>query len=359
MSQHFKIFLSGLALGVLLFSIGRSSAYFFKKDVEEAKLKYEYVSPTYHIDRIYRSMQGPSSTESFILGDENDDDLLWITGVRVQMVEADGRTLASNDFMCHTNLNLDLANRQLWSGNVSISFPRIVTLSQGQYTMSLPDGFGIPLKANEPLSVMTQALNLNIDNLNKQLRHKVTIDYVRDGDLRKPLVPLYTTAAQVLVLVKGDVPYYKVVNPNPAAHGPGCSLGKPALNGIYKDINGNEFTGHWIVKSGREVNSTSVTENLKIQYDTTIHYIEVHLHPFAESLALVDRTAGQELFRSHARNHRDRLGLETVEHFSSVEGIPVYKDHEYELVSTYDNKSAQNSDAMAHMVLFLKDKQFH
>ncbi|HLF18268.1 MAG TPA: hypothetical protein VI749_05155 [Candidatus Omnitrophota bacterium] len=358
MSKHFKIFLLALALGALVFSISRFVAYVSKKDVADAKLTYDYVSPAYHIDRIYKSMQGPSSTESFLLGDENDDELLWITGMRVQMVEADGATPTSNDFMCHTNLNFDLNSRKLWSGNVSISFPRIVTLSQGQYTMILPKGFGIPVRANEPLSMMTQALNLNINNPDKRLRHKVTIDYVRDSDLRKPLVPLYTTAAQVLVLVKGDTPYYKVVNPDPAAHGPGCSLGQAALNGIYKDINGNEFTGHWVVKSGREINSTSITENLKLQYDTTIHYIEVHLHPFAESLALVDRTEGKELFRSHAQNHRDRLGLERVEYFSSVEGIPIYKDHEYELVSTYDNKSAENSDAMAHMVLFLKDKQF-
>ena len=84
----------------------------------------------------------------------------------------------------------------------------------------------------------------------------------------------------------------------------------------------------------------------------------VLLHPFAVSLALVDRTNGRELFRSRAHNHPDRLGLERVESFSSVKGIPIYKDHEYELVSTYNNRSANSSDAMAHMVLFLRDKQF-
>jgi hypothetical protein len=72
-----------------------------------------------------------------------------------------------------------------------------------------------------------------------------------------------------------------------------------------------------------------------MQFDTTVHYIAVHLHPFAESLELVDLTTGESVFKSKARNFDDKIGLEEVEFFSSEEGLPIYKDHEYELVSTY------------------------
>ena len=46
------------------------------------------------------------------------------------------------------------------------------------------------------------------------------------------------------------------------------------------------FSGHWVVPPGRQENRTLVTEWLNLRFDTTVHYIAVHLHPFAESLEL-------------------------------------------------------------------------
>ena len=39
-------------------------------------------------------------------------------------------------------------------------------------------------------------------------------------------------------------------------------------------------------ESGREVNHTPVTSLMALPFDTTIHYIAIHLHPFAESVEL-------------------------------------------------------------------------
>lgn len=60
---------------------------------------------------------------------------------------------------------------------------------------------------------------------------------------------------------------------------------------------------------------------MQILYETRIHYIAVHLHPFAESLELRDLTTGESLFTSSARNYEDRIGLAHVDYFSSSEGI--------------------------------------
>jgi len=73
---------------------------------------------------------------------------------------------------------------------------------------------------------------------------------------------------------------------------------------------------------------------------------------------LIDRTANMTVFKSYAINFKDRLGLGKVNHFTSIEGVPMYKDHEYELVSVYNNTTDQDHDAMAHMVLFLRDKNY-
>jgi hypothetical protein len=97
---------------------------------------------------------------------------------------------------------------------------------------------------------------------------------------------------------------------------------------------------------------------MQIPYDTTAHYIAVHLHPFAESLELRDLTADKSLFKSAVENFEGRIGLERVDYFSSVEGIELFKDHEYEIVSVYDNTTDEEQDSMAVMYLYLRDKVF-
>ncbi len=68
-----------------------------------------------------------------------------------------------------------------------------------------------------------------------------------------------------------------------------------------------------MVKPGREVNHTLVTEIMKLPYDTTLHYVAVHLHPFAESLELLDLTAGESVFKSRVKELDGRNGIERVD----------------------------------------------
>ncbi len=110
---------------------------------------------------------------------------------------------------------------------------------------------------------------------------------------------------------------------------------------------------------GRQVNRTLVTELMNLPYDTTVHYIAVHLHPFAESLELVDLTTDESVFRAEAAQFGDRIGLARVGHYESPEGIRLYKDHDYELVSVYENTSGQEQDSMAVLYLYLHDREFH
>ena len=64
------------------------------------------------------------------------------------------------------------------------------------------------------------------------------------------------------------------------------------------------------------------------------------------------------MYRSAARGPEDRIGLTEVESFTSKEGLPLYRDHEYELGSVYENTSDQNQDSMAVMFLYVLDKDF-
>jgi hypothetical protein len=64
------------------------------------------------------------------------------------------------------------------------------------------------------------------------------------------------------------------------------------------------------------------------------------------------------VFSSRARSFDDLIGLAHVESFSSPEGIPLFKDHEYELVSVYDNTSGVPQDSMAVVNLYMADRAY-
>lgn len=315
------------------------------------------LSPVYHVDQKYRSMMGPSSTRTVHVGDPDHDALMWVTGYSARMVGQDGRSTMPQEFMCHSNLDLDpKAHRKLLRAESSIS-GRLFTLSQGQFEIDFPEGFGIPVRSKEALSLTTQVLNLNHEDPDIEVRHKVTIRYAED-DEKRPLRPLFQKSVYGLALLEGKDGHYGVRSAESEDHGPGCLERINASTHTYEDGQGRTFTGHWVVPPGREVNTTRVTKLLSLPYDTTIHYIAVHLHPFAESLELKDLSSNKTVFRSRAENYKDKIGLKTVHALSSREGIPVYADREYELVSVYNNTSDEPQDSMAVMYLYLLDKRF-
>ena len=205
-------------------------------------------------------------------------------------------------------------------------------------------------------------LNHNIEGQTFQVRHKIEIDYIRAADLKTQLKPLFMAAATGLVLLEGQGEqgkdaYFNVGNPAAEDHGPGCLIGLGATQHTYQDAFGRKYSGHWTVKPGREVNRTLATTWMQLPFDTSVHYIGVHLHPFAESLELRDLTTGKTVFKSEVRGPRERVGIEHVEYFSSPEGISVFEGHEYELVSPYNNSTEVDQDSMAVMFLYLLEKE--
>ncbi len=321
------------------------------------------LSPEYYIDKKYRSMEGPYGQQKVYLADPSKPELLWITGYETEVVDPADGSKVSQEYMCHANLDVkpgpymkQMKMRHGISG-------RIFTLSQGQQKIEFPSGFGIPILSTEPLDLTTQVLNLNRDDPELVVRHKVTVEFVRDRDVPKdhPMKPLFQSAVEGLKSLEGPGKVYGVADSamDHELQGAGCAVGASAIHGDADlDSLGRKFTAHWLVKPGLEVNHTLVTKFLDLPFDTTIHYIAVHLHPFAKSLELIDRTTGRSLFKAEVDPARGRIGIDRVDHLSSPEGIPVYKDHQYGLVSVYDNTSGEDQDSMAVMYLYLLDKGF-
>jgi hypothetical protein len=324
----------------------------------------ELLSPVYQVDRLYGSMRGPMTSQYFTLdhalGREGQPpELLWLTGYRAVMMEPDGVTQTSQEFMCHSNFDLDLTNWRLhFPTDLTFRDGRVFTLAQGQLGMRLPPGFAIPLMSNSPLGLDTQVLNHNVVGPPFGVRHRVQLEFQRDAELEQRPVPLVQRSVFGMALVKGPDGVFGVdpVEVDPEEHGPGCLPAPDAGGPLHhaRDEHGRVFTSFWVVPPGRQVNHTRVTEQLRLPYDTTIHYIAVHVHPYAESLTLTDRTTGKTVFHSKVRQVEKGTGLAEVDALTSRDGLPIYAGHEYELTSVYDNPTDRNGDAMAVMYLYLR-----
>jgi hypothetical protein len=323
----------------------------------------QFLSPVYSIDRKYRSEEGPWSRQTVTLADATPRELLWITGIRTEMIGTDATPMLP-EFMCHVSLNFEDVEKHRGNfgwGNQGIA--RILALSQGQLSARLPAGFGIPLLSDESLTLTTRVLNHNRPDERFEVRHRVTVEFLRDGDVRGPMKALRNVVGHVLVPLQpsGSAAKGSMHDHGHADDGDDDLAGVAAptmVAGVLKNSEGREFVGHWVVKPGREVRKKNVTETLQIPFDTTLHYSAVHMHPFAESLELRDLTTGESLVKILARPLAKGIGMDRVDSFSSAKGIPIFKNHQYQMISVYNNTTSVDQDSMAVMFLFVLDRQF-
>lgn len=325
-----------------------------RKPAIESQVVY---SDPFTIDTFYASMRGPYRVMKVQLADSTSHELLWVVGYEAAIVDADTREPKSSEFMCHSNVDLDMARHRQIFGWHKYPSRRLFTLSEGQTEVRLPDGFGIPLRSDEPLSVTAQVLNHNHKGEPVRVRQRVTVHFIRDRALKRPLVPLYQRGVNTLVRLDGPAGGYGEEVDEHAAHDHGADA-MAADTMPYRDKKGRSFAGHWVVKPGREVRRTPLDGWLALREDMKIHFASVHLHPFAESIMLRDATTGDTVLVSKAQNHGSRIGLSHVDQITSREGITLRKDHEYELVSAYNNTSGADRTAMAVMYLYVEDTEF-
>ena len=131
-----------------------------------------------------------------------------------------------------------------------------------------------------------------------------------------------------------------------------------ALAGQTPQLSVEGQTLHWLVPPGHHVYRTEITPQFNLPFDTTIHYATIHVHPFAKAMELRDLTTGKTVVSLHSRDWQDRVGVAHVDELKSTTGIPIFRDHRYELTADYDNTSGAATDAMAILYLYLLEKNF-
>lgn len=318
--------------------------------VENMANDYKMLSPTFLIDGIYKSMEGPKSSRYIQLNQT--DELLWITGFDVKAVDAKTNEAISNDFVCHMNVDLNDVNYfGNWNLNDRIGkqYPRLTSLSNGFVNFDFPKGYGVPIKGNEFLFITTQALNHNEKSIFKKIKHLVTVKNEKNNGTQKPLM-----SKTVYI----QLPYNKQ-DPFKMPLDPASNQCIPVetKNHSYADANGNMLSGHWVIPKGKNTYRSSITSQLQLQDSLRLHFSAIHVHPFATSIALYDKTTKQNIFKSAISNYKEKIGLIEVAPFSSFEGIWLYENHEYELVLEVENTTTIDQDMMGSMFLFFYDKE--
>jgi hypothetical protein len=358
------------------------------------------VSSSYRLDKIYRSMEGPWSIQKNIqlapqpltyqpsnpaavrqttnrdhagctTGSVSLNRFVWLTGIETQIVDANSETPVSQEFFCHANLTFSenhdarpdrTAERAIDS--------RLFTLAPGRTSIELPPGFGMPIQSNASLDYLTMSLNLNPrkDAMNVRMRTKLhTIAADQPG---APIKALFRRAVYVLqrespsgtggaehksCTAKLTASADRTAEPSGLGCGEWIRITLP--NGSTAVMPSQGMANHWTVPEGDHIYVSDITPQLNLPFDTTIHYATIHVHPFALWMELRDLTAGKTILHLTSKDWPDRIGVAHVDEFKSIEGLPIVRDHHYELAVEYNNTSSSSTDAMAILYLYMLDKK--
>lgn len=367
-SKIYKIFagvaVAGIAIGAIVYSqlsnrhkaivktefLHRTGLVDNDWDISNQTSTYRMLSPTLLIDGIYKSMEGPKATNYVQLS--QDAALVWITGFEVKAVDAKTKKRISNDFICHTNVDFNDAK---YYGNFGLHdrignhYPRMTSLSNGLEKFRFPKGYGIPMRGNDLLHITTESLNHNLKDEYRWIKHEVTIDYsAKDQHLK----PLMSQTVFIMLPFDQNDPYKEPLDP--AAN---SCVPVETKNHTYQNDKGEKLSGHWVIPVGKKTYRSEVNSQLQIKDSLRLHASAIHVHPFATSLTLFDKTQGKAIFTSHVTNHKNKIGLAKVEDFISEEGIWLYKNHDYELILEVDNTTNAAQDMMGSAFLFFYDQE--
>ena len=326
-------------------------------------------SKIFSMDRVYESMFGPKDRDVLTLLSTDEPEVLWVTAIQAEIVGADGESPESPEYFCHStfvNSQSQPFNSQRILGPTLGRVQMMFTLVQGMAEVRFPEGFGMPVLSNDRFNNHVMVMNPSERNETIHVGVDSRIEYVRDAELDQSMKPLFLLALVTKVPLEGQ-------DADHASHehgGEHSCLSADADSTVAQSVDrtgqkflplsksesGIEQTGHWYVPPGRHVYRHRLNPMAgEISYDTRAHYIFAHLHPYGESLELIDLTTGESVFKALANNYSDQVAVEKITHYSSAKGIPILRDHDYEIVAIYNNTTSHNVDSMAVMYLYLHD----
>ena len=375
------------------------------------------VAGPFDLHRKYRSMEGPFVTTSFVVGDlvtskridlpegmvnfienggkppsmmggassgpaagkpiglvhdQNPPALYWIKGVKMQVLDEDGKVLPTAEFICHWNMdiNQEAHNKLFPEGHPCIN-DRVFSISQGETEQYLPSGYGIPVASNEKLQFSFQCAN-RTTNEHRRIRHKLTVYFEKDRDLTEPITALYWYVPFLTVVVDHNNPQAAELAKQDCSMCLGTSTGINAPNnvvgGLVTEGDGTRKSGHWVIPPGEHTYTDTIAEARDPGFAQTfrqpvIRAAWTHVHPLCTKVSLyeVKNSGRKEIMSAHC-NTKTEPGLQ-ITHLDFItapkSGILLNPDGaHYELQVSYNNTLATAVDSMAAMGIFFQDDDF-
>jgi hypothetical protein len=226
---------------------------------------------------------------------------IWVIGYKTAVVESVSEGKRQN-YLCHTFFG----NRSVeQSHDPEIAPLAMSALYSDAFTQEvrLPDGFGVRLDPEDSLEWIPMFNNRGSGPANVRMQSQLFV--IRERDLKKPLRRLYSSLHSV--------------------HSPHL----------------------YFVPPGRHEQQ----KTFALPFDGRIHFIGTHIHPFGESIELVNEARRERVWKGVKKtdDSGQTIGMEI---YSSPEGYPVQALETFRLISTYANPTAKPIDAMAGVFLF-------
>lgn len=288
------------------------------------------------LDGLIRPDSGPRSSGTLLLG-KSFPRRVFLTGASLKLEDLNGQELSSQrieQLLCGASFCFSSPERHQALMQLKRRVdPSIFLFCPGQLEVRLPEGYGIAVQTNERLVLTVDWMNRDLYlPADTRVRGQLTLHY--DTAEKKPLWPVSVYA---LTLVEGQRGYW-----NGVKAGPECPRApRYGTLPLLTDGLGQQFQSKWLTRPGRQANHTLVTAelNLPLRAVAAAPYYRRHL----EALELRDLTQNSSLFRMA----RGQVQWQPC-------ALPA--DHQFQLVSVYNNPEPVAHDALAMLMLYAEER---
>lgn len=289
-------------------------------------------------------------------------ELIWLTGVKLVVLDENDRVLPTSEFICHCNVDLD--KRDEVFPEIHTGSNRLFTITQGQTDIHFPAGCAVPLVSDEYIHIKFQAAN-RTTSAHRRVKHLCTIDLVRDADLKTPMKALSWYTPFMAVELNGST---RLVS---EAHGASClalSSADNAPNAIPGTIidyaGGRKVTGHWKVPPGEHLYVCPLTKDRDFGLnaeDRVVRTVWTHCHPLCKKVTMLvcDGNKKTPLWTVDVTTKTDS-GLETkkISDLYFKQGVVMPRGRQFEIDAVYDNTTGVDQDSMVSQGIFYEEPKF-
>lgn len=189
----------------------------------------------------------------------------------------------------------------------TLASDRIFRLSGKTQSVRLPEGYGVPMWSNEPLSLMVRWRNTNVYQRRDEVQLEVTLHFVRDG-VGEPLQAVTVSEVFAAAPVSTRAVYGAEAGFQPESLPPRGNR-RPGSQSSIVDIHGGQFEEEWLASPGQTAYFSLAGQLEQVQNSSCVLQT-AYCYPGTESVTLVERLAEKPLVTLEAPRFQNAHAVE-------------------------------------------------